>query len=418
MGNIVFLCGNNDTQLKTFLPVIRKLKETYCESCWIIPTARARLNEDILKNAKIPYFKNTISPPKRGYIPAIVFHLRYKKNINKIWKNLNAQILVVGNDTCANRYFLNQAKKSKIPSLLVQDGILTYNPDTVYNNSYRFRKGLLSIIKKLLRIEPCIEKYGEGKCTKIASWGHHSKEYFLKLGIPEDRILLTGSPRFDLIASTDWSNSADAIMMKLNIPQERKIVTFFSDFYEIGGAVRIKEKDFTIRNIVESARRLLVKNFPIHLVIKLHRAEKIAYFNSLYKTLSSPKWLTITQDVELYPLLYKTDVAITVASTVGLEALLFNKPLITVNFTGRPDIYNYAEKGGGIGVYNPDKLPSILQKTLFDAEFKKSLLNSQNKYIKDEVAYFDGRSTDRIADIIFQNVSRMNSISKSGEINV
>ena len=89
---------------------------------------------------------------------------------------------------------------------------------------------------------------------------------------------------------------------------------------------------------------------------------------------------------------------ITTFSTSGLEAVVLNKPVITINLTGRPDPVDYAEKGVAIGVYKGKNLYYAINNALYNEDVRKSLLRERKKYKRDY--FLDGKASERISNVI------------------
>ena len=79
----------------------------------------------------------------------------------------------------------------------------------------------------------------------------------------------------------------------------------------------------------------------IQVIVKLHRDEDLKV---LRQELPNHVWrkLLIVQHESLYPLLVSAHVAVSSGSTAGLEALLFGLPLVMLDFSGRPEFYDFA----------------------------------------------------------------------------
>ena len=87
-------------------------------------------------------------------------------------------------------------------------------------------------------------------------------------------------------------------------------------------------------------------------------------------------------------------------STVSLEAILFNKPVILMNFSEKDNIVPFADNYGIIELKEKNKLVHSISNILKSS--RQSFYSSINKrkIIKDFCYKFDGHSTDRIIKVI------------------
>ncbi|MCK5018758.1 MAG: glycosyltransferase, partial [Candidatus Peribacteraceae bacterium] len=128
-----------------------------------------------------------------------------------------------------------------------------------------------------------------------------------------------------------------------------------------------------------------------------------------YKLISGyPKDVVFIKDIDLTELLMISEIVITDLSTVGLEAMLLNTPVITVNFTGKPDAMPYASSGAAIGVSDPNKLKEAVQSILNNQDTKNRLQQNAKIFLKDYLYKLDGRSAERVNALIEEMIMENN----------
>jgi CDP-glycerol glycerophosphotransferase (TagB/SpsB family) len=99
----------------------------------------------------------------------------------------------------------------------------------------------------------------------------------------------------------------------------------------------------------------------------------------------------------------------TVHSTVALEAMLLNKPVITINLTGTPDYMPYAESGAALGVYREEDLVPAIRKALRDPQVIEEMAQSREKFISEYAYKPDGQAAKRIAELITRLIAESES---------
>lgn len=144
-----------------------------------------------------------------------------------------------------------------------------------------------------------------------------------------------------------------------------------------------------------------VSEFPEkQLAIKLHPSEKIAEYQQMLAGIENGNKAVLCQDIDLYGLLRECDLLMTVHSTVALEAMILDKPVITINLTGKPDVMPYAKSGAALGVYQQAELAPAIRKALYDPEVKRELEQKRESFVAEHAYKVDGQSSKRVAELI------------------
>ena len=116
--------------------------------------------------------------------------------------------------------------------------------------------------------------------------------------------------------------------------------------------------------------------------------------------------------------LYHSDIAISTCSTLALDAVAFDKPLISIGFDGDDDqpyerslrrwyetqYYSAVIKTGAIEVASSrEKLASLIDQYLNHPEFK----SKEREILRQKFVYpFDGQAGRRLADLVIANLER------------
>jgi len=418
MKNILFLIENNDTQLQMFLPVIKQLKTTSDINPIIVSFVEIcgrRLDKEKLKKEDVEDVKvvrccsDTINREywKKDLFQKFLIYKRFHREIGESFKKLKPDLVICGGDgSIPVRYFIKESNRHHIPSIMVQDGMFTLGIrfSFFYTLGLKLKRIIFYPAKFILGVDPTsfyVHYIGGSKCSKIAVWGNSSREYFLKAGVPSEKIIITGQPRFDQIFTTNWQKETSSFLKKYSLNENYRYVIFLSQPIEKFGLSTTKKKEEAIIETIHSIQYINRNyNSNFHLIIKLHREDNFLKIKNLVSRIDINKECKVLQDVNLYPLLFKGELAITFFSTSGLEALLFEKPLITLNFSGCPDNFDYSKKGVAIGVSNPQNLKLAIAKALFNNEAQKRLSRLRKRYLLNQVYALDGKSTMRVVKLI------------------
>ena len=262
---------------------------------------------------KSEYAEKTL---KEFNIPFKKFESYKEQNPNYILKNEKINLIIIGNDIdVIPQWFVNCSHLLKIPSILIQDGMLF---------NYAIKHNLLSKIpimlknsKKLialtikLKLKKNYKKisYGESNCTQIQVWGKNAKDYLESKKINPNKIVITGNPKFT------------TFFTKNSIPRKtHRIIYCPTSLIETG----ILSKSCTV-NLIKTLCEVVSKIPEITLVIKPHPVENKLFYKKIIKKYKNNIELS-SQSVEC--LLPDSDILITNLSTVSLDGIIYSKPVL------------------------------------------------------------------------------------------
>jgi hypothetical protein len=290
------------------------------------------------------------------------------------WLEQSPDCVILANDA-AFPYgnIVNMLQAKQIPFILMQEGIRFPLPKAASNR----------------------EIYGRGGAAALAVWGESSAEYFREVGVPEARIHLTGNPRYDSILSTDWQSAAERLRAEWQINDQNLL--FLSNPIDDQGFCTTAEKLDLIRKFVLGSAPLFTHD-NFRLIMKLHGREAVEGFSAVVADLPYREQIIITNSAPLYPLFKLARAAVVLASTVGLEALLFGLPLGVLNIPGAGFVYDYVSDGAALGLQVDDSLALQVQTLMTERPVKTARLEA---YLKRNLTIQVG-SARRIAQMIDQ----------------
>ena len=265
--------------------------------------------------------------------------------------------LVFGMDECSGlaKPIYNYCRQLKIPLLYMQNGILNNREPTSYNS-------------------PVLDYY--------LAYGQKSQEFYKKRGIKNT--IITGWPKLDSVLE---KRDKEIIMNKLGLPN-KKIILFTSAVHK-----SINLPIFI--TILQTTRQL--KDFQV--IVKRHPGDEITVTEYLKQSSKYKIEVTIL-DFNLYDLFYISDIVISFGSSTILEALAFDKYVISLNLTGTKDDLPYVGTGVCYEVYKKEDLNKSINEVLNDKKIILMLQKSRRKMLKELFFKIDGKSTQRVVDVI------------------
>ena len=198
-------------------------------------------------------------------------------------------------------------------------------------------------------------------------------------GIPSNKIFITGNPRFDSYKN-DISvrkktraqlnlNGKTPLILFISIPSSNNNLGSVESIISESQYTRVLESIYSLDNH-ENKWKMIIRYHPEE-NIELHKKFEIEIDNFI-----------INPTFNIYELLNACDLVISLHSTVGLEAIILDKPLLLIDYYNTK-IVDYAERGAAYKVDSPIDLNYAIQSLLFEEDQKKKLKINREVYKKD-----------------------------------
>jgi hypothetical protein len=273
---------------------------------------------------------------------------------------------------------INAAKQVGIPTISIQHGII-YEELMPYFHLPEHISGKNAKLNFPLPDRMCV-------------WSKKVREYLLKFGnFPETVPVVTGDPKLDYLPSVIKNFSYQKITEKMKIPKNKKVILFATE-----NLPNMIEKELVTNTVINA-----IKNLPdIHLIIKIHPNENdVSFYRKKIDMLKLSNF-SIVKDVNLYETLYISDVVVITYSTVGYEAMLMGKPVISLNLLGLHDDASLIKKKLAYVVKKKEDFLTTIQNCL-DPKLIEEHVKEAELFAEQELGKADGKAADRIVKSIF-----------------
>jgi hypothetical protein len=232
--------------------------------------------------------------------------------------------------------------------------------------------------------------YGGSGAAAVCAWGQGSAEHFIATGVPASVIRVTGAPRFDGIVPEDWKRRADEFRRELGL--HAPPLAFISNPIEIQGyGTREYKLDLFAKFLAEAA-------IEGPLLIKTHAHESPEDFARAAARVPNAPQLVFARD-SLFATLAAARAVIVLASTVGLEALMFGLPLAQLEIPGQPFAFEYVERGAAVPIKLGDAAAATRRLLGPNAE-----LAAAGQRLVERHLYDRGRAKLHVADAIIDAI--------------
>jgi glycosyltransferase involved in cell wall biosynthesis len=223
---------------------------------------------------------------------------------------------------------------------------------------------------------------------KKAVMGEVIKKVYVDSGVEPHRIVVTGAANFDSLFDRDKEKDKQALLAH-NIDLNKKVILFTTQY------MAFSETERMLTGVINAVLKL--KDF--RLVVKVHPRDDLRNYQNITEEYFK-SGVRIVKDVDLYALINNCELLITKYSTTALEAIMFDKPVITINFSGEPTSVPYAEDGAAIGVCRNEDLEQAILKALYDDETRDKLRAGRDKFVRYWAGEPDGKAAQRIVTLM------------------
>ena len=272
----------------------------------------------------------------------------------------------------AKTLYQQKGRHAFLPIKTIERFLKRLNPDLVIStNSPRTEEAVFLAAKDLNIPSVClidlfalqaIQWIGQpGYARKICVLNDFVRNNFIQAGRLPGEIEITGNPAFDVL-QTDKVAQAGISLKKNKKWNDGKINILWASQPEFKQhPFCSKIGDPILLDRIEDVLRNFVKDNPnFRLIVRYHSSENKNFIHE-----ENVEFSSCNESIE--PLLHAVDLVVVTASTVGLQAHIIGKPVISVDNTIWADDVKYAQQGISIGIQSPEELPDIIRnfKTFF-----------------------------------------------------
>lgn len=199
---------------------------------------------------------------------------------------------------------------------------------------------------------------------RVAVLSDYVREAAVAQGASADQYVVTGQPAFEqieILTDAERHSLRESLEIASNAP------------VFMWATQNTPERFAILRAFANIAKR-----HPEWVMIaKIHPNESSAIYQEQMPA-DSP--VRIIGDMPSQKLLNIADGVITEYSTVGLEALLLDRPLVVANFSGQPDVLPYADMGAATRATDEAELEECLTRLVTDRELQQQLSQARVQF--------------------------------------
>lgn len=263
----------------------------------------------------------------------------------------------------AKLLYFEKGRQAFYPIILMEKFLKEEQPDLVIaTNSPRAERAIIDAARRVGVSSLCIVDLfalqeikwiaQQGYADRVCVLSDYVKETFISAGRGGDEIIVTGNPVFDKLLDIRPEVGNRRLDEKLNTC---RTILWASQPEPAIHPFTGKHGDSELPRNIDLVLIEIVKKHPEwKLVIRFHPSEEV-YLGVLPENIKiSPK------NENLYDLLKRIDLVVTMTSTVGLEAALLGLPVVTIDMSVFTEDAPYSAMGISTGVTDLDLLEAAI----------------------------------------------------------
>jgi hypothetical protein len=273
---------------------------------------------------------------------------------------------------------INAAKERGIPTVSLQHGLISeeqisyvHEPEHITGN----RHDLLFPIP-----------------DRMCVWSERAGRNLIEIAkFPPSVPAVTGDPKVDFLPNALKSFDGDRIAEKMGIPKGRKVILFATE-----NLPSAQEKSLVTKNALQAITGIQ----GCHIIIKMHPNEADSSYYDRAAREAGLQDYSIVRDANLYELLYISHVVILSYSTVAVEAMRMEKPVISLDLMGLHRNVPFIRERKAIVISNQDDLLPWLHKCLDRDVDVQEIIMRGKAFAEQELGVADGMASERIVRLV------------------
>jgi UDP-N-acetylglucosamine 2-epimerase len=225
---------------------------------------------------------------------------------------------------------------------------------------------------------------------KFFLYGDHSKNALTFHGIPEKPLIVSGSPRYDILFNERENTEEKYILLMGSGIPSTAFSYFLSNNVILDWEKMITSVFVALKELKELNEEIIIKRHPTQ------NKEIIKFQDLANKFLPNVK---IYKNINTYKLLSKSKLVVSMLSSVITEAIILDKPVVMPRYMKHDLGAPFVGTNSVLTIDKPEDSLTVIKKALHDDEVKAKLKIGREKFLKEHLAY-TGKSTEKTLELI------------------
>jgi CDP-glycerol:poly(glycerophosphate) glycerophosphotransferase len=268
------------------------------------------------------------------------------------------------------------------------------------------------------------------RVDRLVVWNQLMKQQAVELhGYRPEEVRVTGTPQWDLYFRGDRGSTRDMFLRRIGADPSRKLITLTTTALEL-----YPHYDRVLRVMIEAMARGRWR-YPCQILVRVHPRDDLEryreFFNTPHVMVEKPFRTTvkggdglsvdITSETQrhLADTLRHSDVVVQVASTIAIEAAIFDTPIVNVSFDGEvasewtrsarrylrfTHFTNVVRHQAMKMADTPEQLVAAIGEYLVDPSIDA---DGRRRMVQEQCQFLDGRSSERVARYVVETLDEV-----------
>mgnify|MGYP006133149419 CR=1 FL=1 len=301
-----------------------------------------------IKNEVINLYKERISD-----------YVKFTYIGKKLFESLDVKNILMLNEVGETERMILKVKNDKIPNFLLKHDFSNY-----FSESQK-----MIWEREDIRLIPFTSK-------KFLIWGDANYEYYTNNKIDKNKLIITGSPRYDKFFKVKHVKKNNKIILITPEP-----ITEFLGLTDTNLAIRYEKVIIQIVNSIKKipGTKIIVK---LHPGDDKHNEKLLNIFKKIDASIPIFHIKKISELLEECEVLLNITCEINTPSTVMLEGMIFEKPVIEISLDDKTEKFEYEENSAIFSLSYKSKIDHYLKKIIQDSKFQNKLLLNQKRHLE------------------------------------
>lgn len=379
MAEVLFIPLNTN-HVRIFEPVCAGLKSSFAVVCHDLVSESDAYRTGRLLVAKDLHPVDFPARVERNPVGSLRERIREARQIGRGVAGIlravrpRVAVLCIDHDPTAI-LFIREARRRGVRSVVMQEGLIRPR-DLEAEGGWLHR--LRADVTAACGLPTGYVRFGSRAADVYLLSGNRARDVLLRAGVPASRLVVVGQPKYDHFLRQAKTQQA---------PQNKTPVFLFAAPADLLKASWGPE---LVRMLADEARRR-----KLRIIVKLHprgllRPEEVL---NCAGGAAGETFTVIKTDDDTIELLSRSDGLITISSTVVLEALIFGKECVVLDYLAGKTSLGY----GASGAVHLVEEASKLGEHLGEAVSNPTSPDAKRRLLEDELHLLDGRAAERVA---------------------
>ena len=220
---------------------------------------------------------------------------------------------------------------------------------------------------------------------KFAAYGEQSRRWMIDHGVPDEKLVITGGSRWDLLVRGGGPAQKARICQELNLDMDKRLVLLPLPTVPESAKRQVNWEGHPgwYQDFLREVLRTFQPWSDTQLVMKLHPGDETGHWTKEVVDQMGVENVRLLwgplRNYDLFKLFPIVDLTIVDFSAAGLEALVADKPVVCANMSGMGVVPPYAETDMVLTIKGVEEFGPVVKSALYDESVRERLTQARRE---------------------------------------